>query len=60
MIHVQDNDELAFDLAHTIDEIVTQLDVAKGRPSVLINGIIQAPAFQRQRPATDRSDAKRP
>ena len=37
---------------HTVDSIVGQLDAANGRPSVLISGIIEAPAFQRRR-ATD-------
>jgi hypothetical protein len=34
-----------------IDDIVAKLESAKGKPSVLISGIIDAPAFQRQRPA---------
>jgi hypothetical protein len=34
---------------HTVDEIVAQLEAAQGRPSVLIRGIISAPAFQRTR-----------
>jgi len=38
---------------HTIDEIVSRLDAVKGRPSVLIDGIIKSPAFQRRRPATE-------
>ncbi len=33
---------------HTIDEIVAKLDGAKGKPSVLIAGIIESPAFQRR------------
>jgi hypothetical protein len=33
---------------HTIDEIVAKLDAAKGKPSVLITGIIESPAFQRR------------
>jgi hypothetical protein len=38
---------------HTVDTIVTQLEAAKGRPSVLIDGIIRSPAFQRRRVAAD-------
>jgi hypothetical protein len=33
---------------HTVDEIVDKLEAAKGRPSVLIRGIIESPAFQRR------------
>jgi hypothetical protein len=33
---------------HTIDEIVAKLDAASGKPSVLITGIIESPAFQRR------------
>jgi hypothetical protein len=33
---------------HTLDEIVTRLDATKGKPSALINGIIESPAFQRR------------
>jgi hypothetical protein len=47
---------------HTVDAMVDQLDAAKGRPSVLIGGIIDSPAFQRRRAATDpaisNSDSK--
>jgi hypothetical protein len=32
----------------TVDEIVAQLEASKGRPSVLIRGIIDSPAFQRR------------
>src|SRR5262249_13496433 len=32
---------------HTIDELVDKLEAAKGRPSVLLRGIIESPAFQR-------------
>jgi hypothetical protein len=39
---------------HTVDEIVAKLDAANGRPSVLLNGIIESPAFQRRRPTTER------
>ncbi|MHB1422972.1 MAG: DUF1592 domain-containing protein [Gemmataceae bacterium] len=35
--------------AHTVDELVGKLEAAQGRPSVLIRGIIDAPAFQRRR-----------
>jgi hypothetical protein len=35
---------------HTIDELVGKLQAAEGRPSVLIRGIIESPAFQRRRP----------
>jgi hypothetical protein len=35
---------------HTVDDIVAKLEAAQGRPSVLIRGIIEAPAFQRRRP----------
>jgi hypothetical protein len=38
---------------HTVDDIVGQLEAAKGKPSVLINGIIDSSAFQRRRTATD-------
>jgi len=34
--------------AHTVDEIVGKLEATKGRPSVLISGIIESPAFQRR------------
>jgi hypothetical protein len=34
---------------HLIDELVTKLDAAGGRPSVLIRGILESPAFQRRR-----------
>ncbi|MFO0808372.1 MAG: DUF1592 domain-containing protein [Gemmataceae bacterium] len=34
---------------HTVDEIVEKLDDVKGRPSVLISGIVESPAFQRRR-----------
>ena len=45
---------------HTIDEIAAELDAVKGRPSVLINGIINSPAFQRRRAdsAVTKSDPK--
>jgi hypothetical protein len=33
---------------HTLDEIVARLETAKGKPSVLIAGIVQSPAFQRR------------
>ena len=36
--------------AHTVDDLVSKLEAAKGRPSVLISGIIEAPAFQRRPP----------
>ena len=35
---------------HTVDEIVAGLEAAKGRPSALVRGIIDSPAFQRRRP----------
>jgi hypothetical protein len=35
---------------HTVDELVAKLESAHGRPSVLIRGIIDSPAFQRRRP----------
>jgi hypothetical protein len=34
----------------TVDELVDSLEAAKGRPSVLLRGIIESPAFQRRRP----------
>ena len=34
---------------HTVDDIVGKLEAAKGRPSVLISGIIESSAFQRRR-----------
>jgi hypothetical protein len=37
---------------HTVDELVTKLEAAHGRPSVLIRGIIDSPAFQRRRDGT--------
>src|SRR5262249_37617031 len=37
---------------HTVDELVGRLEAGKGRPSVLIRGIIASPAFQRRRPLT--------
>ncbi|HEV3385401.1 MAG TPA: DUF1592 domain-containing protein [Gemmata sp.] len=33
---------------HTLDEIVVRLDAAEGKPTALINGIIESPAFQRR------------
>jgi hypothetical protein len=33
---------------HTVDLMVDKLEAAKGRPSVLIRGIIDSPAFQRR------------
>jgi hypothetical protein len=38
---------------HTLDDIVGKLEAAKGRPSVLINGIIESSAFQRRRNNTE-------
>jgi hypothetical protein len=35
---------------HTVDELVAKLEAAHGRPSVLIRGVIDSPAFQRRRP----------
>jgi hypothetical protein len=35
--------------AHMVDELVTRLEAAHGRPSVLIRGIVESPAFQRRR-----------
>jgi Protein of unknown function (DUF1585)/Protein of unknown function (DUF1588) len=46
---------------HTVDTIADQLDAAHGRPSVLISGIIESPAFQRRRatdPAIANPDSK--
>jgi hypothetical protein len=34
---------------HTVDELVAKLEAAQGRPSVLIRGILESPAFQRRR-----------
>jgi hypothetical protein len=34
---------------HTVDVIVEKLEAAKGRPSALLTGIIESPAFQRRR-----------
>jgi hypothetical protein len=39
---------------HTVDEIVAKLDAANGRPSVLLNGIIESAAFQRRRPVPEK------
>jgi hypothetical protein len=39
--------------AHTVDEIVDRLDRENGRMSVLLMGVIESPAFQRQRILTD-------
>jgi hypothetical protein len=33
----------------TVDELVDRLETAQGRPSVLIQGIVESPAFQRRR-----------
>lgn len=33
---------------HTLDELVARLEASKGKPSVLISGLIDSPAFQRQ------------
>jgi cytochrome c5 len=38
---------------HTVDDIVARLDAAGGKPSILLDGIINAPAFQRRRAAAD-------
>lgn len=35
---------------HTVDEIVNQLDRSQGKFSVLLSGILDSPAFQKQRP----------
>jgi hypothetical protein len=35
---------------HTVDELVGKMEAAQGRPSVLVRGIIESPAFQRRRP----------
>jgi hypothetical protein len=35
---------------HTVDDIVGKLEAAQGRPSALVRGIIESPAFQRRRP----------
>jgi hypothetical protein len=43
---------------HTLDEVVDKLEDGQGRPSVLIQGIIESPAFQRRRPATEANPAK--
>jgi hypothetical protein len=42
---------------HTIDDIVDQLNRAGGRMSVLLMGVVESPAFQKQRmqPATPQS-----
>jgi hypothetical protein len=40
--------------AHTVDELVNKLEAAHGRPSVLISGIIETPAFQRRRQQAER------
>ncbi len=36
-----------------VDDLVEKLEAAQGRPSVLIRGIIEAPAFQRRRQPTE-------
>jgi mono/diheme cytochrome c family protein len=41
---------------YTVDEIVGRLEAGKGRPSVLIRGIIDSPAFQRRRPPDSTSN----
>jgi hypothetical protein len=35
--------------AHTLDEITARLDAAGGRMSVLLQGVVESPAFQKQR-----------
>jgi hypothetical protein len=46
---------------HTIDLIVDKLEAAEGRPSVLLRGIIESPAFQRRgQPADRESPAAQP
>jgi hypothetical protein len=46
---------------HTIDSIVDKLEAAEGRPSVLLRGIIESPAFQRRgQPADQESPAAHP
>ncbi len=42
---------------HTVDDILARLEAARGQPSVLINGIIDAPAFQRRRGITAQAAA---
>jgi hypothetical protein len=37
---------------HTVDEIVARLEASQGRPSALIRGVIDSPAFQRTRRPT--------
>ena len=39
---------LEFTDIETVDDIVAKLEAVKGRPSVLIKGIIESPAFQRR------------
>ncbi|HEV3115903.1 MAG TPA: DUF1592 domain-containing protein [Gemmataceae bacterium] len=39
---------LEFTDTETVDEIVDKLEAAKGKPSVLIKGLIESPAFQRR------------
>jgi hypothetical protein len=43
---------------HTVDEIVDKLEAAEGRPSVLIQGIIESPAFQRRRASMETKAEK--
>ncbi len=38
---------------HTVDDLVAKLETAQGRPSVLIRGILESPAFQRRRSKTN-------
>ena len=44
---------------HTLDEIVARLDESAGKPSLLIAGIIESPAFQRLGDARD-AEGNRP
>ncbi len=43
---------------HTLDEIVARLDAAGGRPSALILGLIESPAFQRRGSAREQDVPK--
>lgn len=42
---------------HTVDEIVSRLEQAGGRISVLLAGVVESPAFQQQRARLDPSRA---
>ena len=43
----------------TVDRLVAQLEAANGRPSALLNGIVNSVPFQQRRPANNETYAKK-